>query len=106
MDTKKNLKVYGVDLTKKSLLDFLKNNGYNLKIGKIRGFSKLYNPKRKDVYLEFDLTAPKTELYPGCYVDELTLYLHDIIEHIKTYNIAQFDRRCWWKYKNPYLLHD
>lgn len=97
---------FWIELTKKSLLDWLKSNGYNLKIGKHRNFTKLYNQKRKDIYLEFDLTAPKTEVLPGCYVDDLTLYLMDLVEHRKTYNIAQFDRYNWWKYKNPYLLHD
>jgi hypothetical protein len=34
------------------------------------------------------------------------LYLCDLVEHQKIYNIAQFDKWNFWAYKNPYELHN
>jgi hypothetical protein len=56
--------------------------------------------------LTFDLTAPKFELRPWVLIDELTQYLCDLVEHEKTWNIAQFDKWNYGAYKNPYELHD
>lgn len=106
---------YWINLTKKALMEFLRNQGFDLGISKSRGFTKLYNRKRtirnykgklEHPSLTFDLTAPKLELRPGVLVDELTQYLCDLVEHEKTWNIAQFDKWNYGAYKNPYELHD
>ena len=86
-------------------MDFLRGCGFDLKTSKTRGFTKLYNVNTKKS-LTFDLTAPKTEVKTGVWVDELTLYLCDLVEHQKIYNIAQFDKWNYGAYKNPYELHD
>lgn len=96
-------------------MDYLRTQGFDLGTSKTRWFTKLYNKKRKVMNykrrlehpsLEFDLTTPKKELLPGVYVDDLTLYLCHLVEHQKTWNIAQFDKWNYWAYKNPYELHD
>lgn len=106
---------YWVELSKKALMEYLKTRGFDLWIWKTRGFTKLYNKKRRVLNykgklehpcLTFDLTAQKFELRPGVFIDELTQYLCDLVEHEKTRNIAQFDRWNYWEYKNPYKLHD
>ena len=85
-------------------MDFLRTQGFDLGIRGCRGFVKLYNKKRttrnykgklEHPSLTFDLTAPKTELKPEVLVDDVMLYLCNLVEHQKTWNIAQFDR---WNY--------
>ena len=92
------------------MLEFLKTRGFNLGISYTRSFTRIYSKTRYELrivnwkykktrkYLEFD------DSMPG--VNQTNQYLHDLVEHEKCMNIAQFDKRRWSNYKNPYYLHD
>lgn len=92
------------------MLEFLKTRGYNLGISYTRSFTRIYSKTRYDQsfinwkwrkirkYLEFDDSMP--------WINQTNQYLQDLVEHEKCMNVAQFDKRRWSNYKNPYYLHD